>query len=518
MITIKRAILSVSDKTGILDLAKALVESGAEIISTGGTAKTLREAKIPVTEVSDVTAFPEMLDGRVKTLHPKIFAGILFRREVPEHRKEVEKEGVKPVDLVCVNLYPFEKVVAKKETSLETAIENIDIGGPSLLRAAAKNSSDVVVLSDPNQYPAIINELKTKKGRVSKEIARQLGAAVFAKTSMYDAVISLYLNQEKETPAFPARISLLLEKIADLRYGENPHQKAGLYREKSFRSEIGLLVDAEQLQGKELSYNNYLDLEAALSLVRELDPEAAVIVKHNNPCGVALGPDILTAFQKARACDPVSAFGGIVALNRPVAEDTAVEIITGFVECVIAPEYSEAALSAFKKKPDIRVLRLSWPKKEGGKFDFRKVGGGFLVQDVDATLFSELKIVSAKSPDAAQLEEMKFAYLVAKYTKSNAIILVKGGQTIGIGAGQMSRVDSARIAVSKAKDFGFDIAGAAVASDAFFPFSDALEIVAKEGAVSVIHPGGSKKDSDVLATAEKYGMIMVMAGQRHFRH
>ena len=518
MIMVKRAVLSVSDKTGILDLAKALVECGAEIISTGGTAKTLREANIPVTEVSDVTSFPEMLDGRVKTLHPKIFAGILFRREIPEHRKQIEKEAVKPIDLVCVNLYPFEKVVAKKETDLETAIENIDIGGPSLLRAAAKNSSDVVVLSDPDQYPAIINELKIKKGKVSKETARQLGAAVFARTSTYDKVISLYLNKEKEAPAFPGRISLLLEKVADLRYGENPHQKAGLYREKSFRSETGLLIDAEQLQGKELSYNNYLDLEAAFSLVRELDPEAAVIVKHNNPCGVALGPDILTAFKKARSCDPVSAFGGIVALNRPVDEETASEIITGFVECIIAPEYSKAALDIFKKKPDIRVLRLNWPKKEGGKFDFRKVGGGFLVQDVDASLFSELKVVSAKSPDAVQLEEMKFAYLVAKYTKSNAIVLVKGGQTIGIGAGQTSRVDSARIAVFRAKDFGFDVAGAAVASDAFFPFPDALEVVAKEGAASVIHPGGSKKDAAVLATAEKYGMIMVMAGQRHFRH
>jgi len=518
MIKIKRALLSVSDKTGIVDLGKVLVEFGTEIVSTGGTAKVLREAGVPVREVSEVTSFPEMLAGRVKTLHPKIFAGILYRRSLSKDSQEIANEGIKPIDLVAVNLYPFEKVVSQKDVDQQEAIENIDIGGPSLLRAAAKNSSDVVVLSDPSQYPLVIDTLRKNKGQIPKEMALELGRAVFAQTAIYDAVISLYLNKERKVTEFPKKILLVLEKVAGLRYGENPHQKASLYREKGFWPQpSGLLTEAEKLQGKELSFNNYLDLEAAYGLAREFDQEAAVIVKHNNPCGVALGPNILTAFRKAKSCDPVSAFGGIVALNRPVDEETASEITTGFVECVLAPEYSKKALEVFHKKPDIRLLQVRWTKSISG-YDLRKISGGYLVQERDDSLFTELQVVSQQLPEVAQLEDLKFAFVVAKHTKSNAIVLAKDGQTIGIGAGQMSRLDSSRIAISKAKEFGFQIKGALAASDAFFPFPDALEVLAKEGVSGVIHPGGSKKDQEVLATADRYGMVMVLTGQRHFRH
>ncbi len=517
MVRIRRALISVSDKTGVIDLAKTLSELKVEIISTGGTAKILKEAKIPVTEVSELTGFPEMLGGRVKTLHPRIFAGVLFRRNVSEDKKEMEREGIGPIDLVAVNLYPFEKVVSAG-CDLETAIENIDIGGPSLLRAAAKNSRDVVVLSDPFQYPRVIEELKTRQGEVSRKLAQELGKAVFEKTSVYDAVISLYLNKEKETTDFPARLVFLLEKIGNLRYGENPHQKASFYREKSFRSQEGLLVKAEKLQGKELSFNNYLDLESALSLVREFEQDAAVVVKHNNPCGVALGPEISDAFRKAKSGDPVSAFGGIIALNRPVDEETARQITKGLVECIVAPEYSSGALLILNRKPDIRVLRLPWSSKKNGNRDVRKVSGGFLIQEADNSLFTELKIISTTQPSGTVLEDLKFSFTVAKHTKSNAIILVRNGQTIGIGAGQMSRLDSAKIAVSKAKEFGFEVKGSVAASDAFFPFPDALKVLADEGIIAVIHPGGSKKDEEILATAEKYGMVVVFTGQRHFRH
>ncbi|MFH0796408.1 MAG: bifunctional phosphoribosylaminoimidazolecarboxamide formyltransferase/IMP cyclohydrolase [Candidatus Omnitrophota bacterium] len=517
MIKVKRALISVSDKTGVVDLAKTLSELKVEIISTGGTAKALQEAKIPVTEVSELTEFPEMLGGRVKTLHPKVFAGVLFRRNVSEDKKEMERQGIGPIDLVAVNLYPFEKV-ASTGCDLETAIENIDIGGPSLLRAAAKNSRDVVVLSDPAQYPRVIEELKTNQGKVSRELAKELGIAVFEKTSVYDAVISLYLNREKETAFFPERLVFLLEKIGDLRYGENPHQKASFYREKSFRSQEGFLVNAGKVQGKELSFNNYLDLESALSLVREFEQDAAVVVKHNNPCGVALGPEISDAFRKAKSGDPVSAFGGIIALNRPVDEETARQITEGFVECVVAPEYSGGALSIFNRKSDIRVLRLPWSQKNKADRDVRKVSGGFLIQEADNSLFTGLKIMSTAQPSGTMLEDLKFAFTVAKHTKSNAIILVRNGQTIGIGAGQMSRLDSAKIAVAKAKEFGFEPKGAVAASDAFFPFPDALKVLADEGVIAVIQPGGSKKDEEILATAEKYGMVVVLTGQRHFRH
>ncbi|HNQ34864.1 MAG TPA: bifunctional phosphoribosylaminoimidazolecarboxamide formyltransferase/IMP cyclohydrolase [bacterium] len=518
MITIRRALLSVSDKAGIVDLARALAEHGTELVSTGGTAKALREVGLAVTEVSELTGFPEMLDGRVKTLHPKIFASLLHRRDLPDHLKQVAEAGIQPIDLVAVNLYPFEKVVGLG-CKPETAIENIDIGGPSLLRAAAKNGRDVVVLSDPGQYPQAIADLKANRGRISRGLAQQLAAAVFARTAAYDAIIHRYLSRESEPAAgFPPVLLFRLDKVGELRYGENPHQPAALYREEDFRDAPGRLVDAEKIQGKELSFNNYLDLEAAYRLVREFDQEAAVIVKHNNPCGVALGTDIAVAFRRARACDPVSAFGGIVALNRPVTEEAAREITTGFVECVIAPEYAPAALKQFQKKPAIRVLRLNWGRPAAGGLDLRPVGGGFLAQEPDASLYSELKVAGRREPTAAQLEDLKFAYTVAKHVKSNAIVLVRDGQTIGIGAGQMSRVDSARIAVSKAREFGFEIKEAAVASDAFFPFPDALEVTAEAGATSVIHPGGSKKDAEVLAAAEKHGMVMIMAGQRHFRH
>lgn len=517
MIRVRRALVSVSDKTGLPDLVRALVAHGVEIISTGGTAAALKKEGFPVTEVSEVTGFPEMLDGRVKTLHPRIFAGILFRRDQSGHVDQVTREKIAPVDMVVVNLYPFEKVVSAG-CSREQAIENIDIGGPSLLRAAAKNCEGVIVLSDPLQYQALVAEMEREKGRVSVETARALGAAVFEKTACYDLLISQYLAGEGPPAAFPERLPLLLEKKADLRYGENPHQRAALYRERSFRNEIGLLVDAEQLQGKELSYNNYLDLQAALGLAQEFEREAAVVVKHNNPCGTALGPDLVTAFRRARAGDPVSAFGGIIALNRPVDAETAREIIADFVECVIAPEFSREALAVFAGKKDLRLLRLPWDASRPGRQILRPVSGGFLRQDEDAELFEELRIAGRKEPSSDQLDDLRFAFTVAKHTKSNTIILARDGQTIGVGAGQMSRLDSAKIAVAKAREFGFAIKGAAAASDAFFPFPDALEILAREGIAAVIHPGGSRNDALVTAAAEKHGVAVVLSGRRHFLH
>lgn len=518
MITVKRALVSVSDKTGLVEFARALVARGVEIVSTGGTAAALKEANLPVTEVAAVTGFPEMLDGRVKTLHPRLFAGILFRRDHPGHRDQVKEADIPPVDMVVVNLYPFEQVVAGP-CDRAKAVENIDIGGPSLLRAAAKNSDGVAVVSDPDQYQPLLAEMEREKGRVTPETARALAAAAFARTARYDQLIALYLDGDQAADdQRPRQLSLLLEKKTDLRYGENPHQQAALYRERSFRGEIGLLVDAEPLQGKELSYNNYLDLDAALQLVREFEREAAVVVKHNNPCGTAQGTSLLEAFRRARAGDPVSAFGGIIALNRPVDEETAREITIDFVECVIAPAYSREALKVFARRRDLRVLRLPWHGPRPGQRILRAVDGGFLCQDADTTLYEELRIAGGREPSPAQLDDLRFALAVAKHTRSNAIILAREGQTIGVGAGQMSRLDAARIAVAKAREFGFDLKGAVAASDAFFPFPDALEVLGREGIAAVIHPGGSKNDAQVTTAAEKLGLAVVLSGQRHFRH
>lgn len=517
MIKIKRALVSVSDKTGLLNLVGVLDAHGVEIVSTGGTAAAIEKAGYKVTTVDQVTGFPEMLDGRVKTLHPRIFGGILFRRDKPEHAAQVEKAGIGAFDLVVVNLYPFERVVSG-ECDQATAIENIDIGGPSLLRAAAKNGQSVVVLSDPSQYAVFTRELETGRGAVSPAFAARAAAAVFERTAAYDLVISLYLGRDARREPFPPRHLSLLEKVSDLRYGENPHQEAALYRERCFPPRECSLVNAEKIQGKELSYNNYLDLDAALRLAREFESAAAVVVKHNNPCGVAVGPDIASAFTRAKATDPVSAFGGIIALNRPVDEETAGAVTADFAECLIAPEYSRGALEVLARKPNLRVLRLPWREQGGDGCLLRQVNGGFLRQEIDSTLYEELKISSARQPDPEILEDLKFAWTVAKHTRSNAIVVARAGQVLGVGAGQMSRLDSARLAVDKAAGFKHDIRGAVAASDAFFPFPDALEVLAGAGVAAVIHPGGSMRDDEVLAAAEKHGMVLVLSGQRHFLH
>lgn len=521
------ALISVSDKTGVLELATALAAKGVKLLSTGGTAKLLADAGLAVTEVADMTGFPEMLDGRVKTLHPKVHGGLLARRDFPEHMQALKEHGIDTIDFLIVNLYPFEATVAKANCTLEDAIENIDIGGPAMVRSAAKNWQDVAVLTDASQYPAFIEELNSK-GEISRQTRFALSVAAFNRISNYDAAISDYLSsiaQDGSHMMFAAQSNGRFVKLQDLRYGENPHQQAAFYRD--LYPAPGSLVTAVQLQGKELSYNNIADSDAAWECVKSFEANACVIVKHANPCGVAVGVNALEAYSKAFKTDPTSAFGGIIAFNCPVDEAAAKAVSTQFVEVLIAPSYSDAALAVFQAKANVRVLQINLPA--GGKsawdkglnlMDVKRVGSGLLMQTADNHQLSllDLKVVSKAQPTTEQLQDLMFAWNVAKYVKSNAIVFCQGGMTMGVGAGQMSRLDSARIASIKAGHAGLSLSGTVVASDAFFPFRDGLDVVVDAGATAVIQPGGSMRDDEVIAAADERGVVMVYTGVRHFRH
>jgi phosphoribosylaminoimidazolecarboxamide formyltransferase/IMP cyclohydrolase len=516
------ALISVSDKTGIVELAKALHALGVKLISTGGTAKLLAGEGLPVTEVAEVTGFPEMLDGRVKTLHPKVHGGLLARRDVPEHMQALKAHGIDTIDLLVVNLYPFEATVAKPGCTLEDAIENIDIGGPAMVRSAAKNWKDVGVLTDASQYGAVVEELKAG-GKLSDKTRFALAVAAFDRISDYDGAISDYLSSIQESGErglFPSHANGRFVKLQDLRYGENPHQQAAFYRD--LYPAPGSLVTGKQLEGKELSYNNIADADAAWECVKSFDAPACVIVKHANPCGVAVGKDSLEAYSKAFKTDSTSAFGGILAFNRTFDAAVANEVIKQFAEVILAPDFTPEALAIYKGRPNVRLLQIALPSGAAGRnaMDIKRVGSGLLMQTADnhELKLADLKVVTDKQPTQDELQDLLFAWTVAKYVKSNAIVFCKGGMTMGVGAGQMSRLDSARIASIKAQHAGLSLQGTVVASDAFFPFRDGLDVVVDAGATCVIQPGGSMRDAEVIAAANERGVAMVFSGVRHFRH
>jgi len=513
---IQRALVSVSKKDGLIDFVKGLSEMGVEILSTGGTAKLLKDNNIPVIQVSDYTGFPEIMDGRVKTLHPLIHGGLLGRRDNEKHLEEMKKHGIKPIDMVVVNLYPFEDTISKEGVKLDEAIENIDIGGPSMLRSSAKNFQDVAVVVNSDDYEDILAEMEENDGAISYDTKMKLSVKAFKHTARYDSLISKYLESKVEGEGFPSILNLQFEKITDLRYGENPHQKAAFYENIGLNK--GTLSKAKQLHGKELSYNNILDLNAALELVREFDETAAVIIKHTNPCGVAIGNNLVSAYREARETDPLSAFGGIIGFNKNVDEETAKEIASTFIEAVIAPDYDESALAILKEKKNIRLLKLSnFKEKTEKEYDLRNVSGGLLLQDKDSVTLNEdnLKVVTNRQPTEKEWSAMRFAWKVAKHVKSNAIIYATKNETVGIGAGQMSRVDSSKLAAMKANK---PIQGTAMASDAFFPFRDSVDEAAKVGGTAIIQPGGSVKDEEVIAAANEHNIAMVFTGIRHFKH
>jgi phosphoribosylaminoimidazolecarboxamide formyltransferase/IMP cyclohydrolase len=514
---VARALVSVSDKTGVLEFCRGLNQLGIELLSTGGTAKLLAEHNVPVTEVSDYTGFPEMMDGRVKTLHPKVHGGILGRRGIDD--TVMADSGIKPIDMVVVNLYPFEQTIANPDCDLETAIENIDIGGPTMIRAAAKNHDDVAIVVDPADYSAILAELQAE---VSLSHATRFNLALksFEHTARYDTAIATYLGKINNS-GFPDTLNLQFHRLQTMRYGENPHQNAAFYQEKN--PPVGSIAAAKQLQGKELSYNNIADADAALECVKAFPEQpACVIVKHANPCGVAISDDILGAYNLAYATDPTSAFGGIIAFNRELDEKTAAEIAARqFVEVIIAPAVSEGAKAALAKKQNVRVLECGyWDAINSAALDFKRVAGGLLVQDKDigSITAEDVKVVSQRAPSEQELADLLFAWRVAKFVKSNAIVYVKNGQTIGVGAGQMSRVYSAKIAGIKAADEGLEVPGSVMASDAFFPFRDGIDAAAAAGVTAVIHPGGSMRDQEVIDAANEHNIAMVLTGMRHFRH
>lgn len=538
----KRAIISVSDKSGVVEFARELVGLGFEVVSTGGTAKTLKEAGVPVTYISDVTGFPEILEGRVKTLHPSVHGGILARR-VPEHLAQLAENRIQPIDVVVVNLYPFRATIAKPGVTLEEAIENIDIGGPTMVRAAAKNYESVAVVVNPKRYPEVLNELK-ERGEVGSDLRFRLAVEAFTHTAQYDSAISAYLQQilqRERGTALPSQITQVVyatggwddpskvfkdipdkfllagDLVQELRYGENPHQRAAFYREPGAAG--ASVATARQLQGKDLSFNNIVDLEAAFSLVKEFDRPAAVIIKHTNPCGTAVGDNVAEAYIKAYNADPVSAFGGIVALNRPVDAATAGEMVKIFLEAVIAPGFDAESLEVFKAKENVRLLAAGdmAAGNAAGGFDLKKVSGGFLVQDLDIGSVppEEWKVVTDQKPSPEEMQELLFAWKVVKHVKSNAIVVTKGGVTLGVGAGQMNRVGSARIALEQA---GEGARGAVLASDAFFPFADTVEEAAKAGITAIVQPGGSLRDEESIEACNRHGIAMVFTGRRHFKH
>jgi len=520
------ALISVSDKTGVVELARALATLGVRLLSTGGTAKLLADAGVAVTEVAAHTGFAEMLDGRVKTLHPKIHGGLLARRDDVGHMAALEQHGIPTIDLLVVNLYPFEATVARADCTLADAIENIDIGGPAMVRSAAKNWNDVAVLTDPRQYSGVVAELK-QHGAVSRATRFALAVAAFDRIAQYDGAISDYLSSlpgpsegVPERREFPAQANGRFVKLQDLRYGENPHQRAAFYRDLA--PQPGSLVTARQLQGKELSYNNIADADAAWECVKSFDAPACVIVKHANPCGVAVAADGASAYANAFKTDPTSAFGGIIAFNVAVDRAAAELVAKQFVEVLIAPSYSAEALAVFAAKANTRVLEIALPGVGAGRnaHDLKRVGSGLLIQtaDNDDIVESDLQVVTRKAPTAGQTRDLLFAWQVARYVKSNAIVFCAGGMTLGVGAGQMSRIDSAKIASIKAEAAGLSLTGSAVASDAFFPFRDGLDVVVDAGAACVIQPGGSMRDDQVIAAADERGIAMVFTGVRHFRH
>jgi len=520
---VRRALLSVSDKTGLLELARALAARGVELLSTGGTAKAIREAGLPVKDVSDVTGFPEMMDGRVKTLHPMVHGGLLGRAGTDD--AVMAEHGIAPIDLLVLNLYPFESVTARADCTLAEAVENIDIGGPAMLRSAAKNFARVAVATDPSQYAGLLAELETNDGQLSAAQRFNLSVAAFNRVAQYDAAISNYLSAVGDSAQavpqraeYPAQMNSTFVKVMDLRYGENPHQSGAFYRD--LYPVPGTLATFRQLQGKELSYNNLADADAAWECVRQFDAPACVIVKHANPCGVAVGVACGDAYELAYATDPTSAFGGIIAFNRPLDAATAKAILDRqFVEVLIAPDYEPGALDYATRKANVRVLQI--PHGEGrNNHDSKRIGSGLLLQSADNRGMSadELKVVTRLAPTEAQLRDLLFAWRVAKYVKSNAIVYAKDNRTIGVGAGQMSRVYSARIAGIKAADAHLVVPGSVMASDAFFPFRDGIDAAAEAGIAAVIQPGGSMRDAEVIAAADEHGLAMVFTGVRHFRH
>ncbi len=518
MTTITRALISVSDKSGIVDFARSLHQQDVEILSTGGTARLLAQSGIPVIEVGDYTGFPEMMDGRVKTLHPKVHGGILGRRGTDE--AVMAEHGIPPIDMIVVNLYPFEATVANPECDLPTAIENIDIGGPTMLRAAAKNHAAVTVVTDAADYHRILEEMAANSGAVSDATRFDLAVKAFEHTARYDGAIANYLGTRTsgEVADFPRTLSLQLQQVQTMRYGENPHQKAAFFIEHNV-TEAGIAT-ARQLQGKALSYNNIADTDAALECVKQFDEgPACVIVKHANPCGVALGDNLLEAYERAYSTDPESAFGGIIAFNRELDGETAKAIVERqFVEVIIAPGISAAAAEVVSAKKNVRLLACGeWPE-QGARLDYKRVNGGLLVQDADLALHSELKVVTRRAPTEQEMVDLLFTWRVAKYVKSNAIVYGRNGMTIGVGAGQMSRINSARIAGIKAEHAGLEVPGSVMASDAFFPFRDGLDNAAAAGIAAVIQPGGSMRDEEVIAAADEHDIAMLFTGMRHFRH
>jgi phosphoribosylaminoimidazolecarboxamide formyltransferase / IMP cyclohydrolase len=524
MIRVRRALLSASNKEGLAEFAAGLLRLDVQLVSTGGTARLLRENGLPVTDVTEVTGFPEMLDGRVKTLHPRIHGGLLAIRGSPEHERQMTEHGILPIDLVAITLYPFETVTAKPDVCLPEAIENIDIGGPAMLRSAAKNFEAVAVILDPADYEPVLAEMQATQGSLSRTTRFALARKVFAHTARYDGLISAFLDRVElstDRPGgegFPRILAVRLEKLQDLRYGENPHQHAAFYRDLDAP---GGIAAARQLHGKELSYNNILDLHAAWDLVQEFDTPVVAIIKHTNPCGVATAPDLRSAYLRARATDPASAYGGIIGLNRPLDAGAAREIGTSFVEAIIAPAFDAEALDLLKEKKNLRLLALPSDfdhlTSVGNHYDMRRVSGGMLLQDQDGADVDPagIRVVTKRSPTAGENAALRFAWKVAKHVKSNAIVLASECATVGIGAGQMSRVDSAKLAVMKAN---FPTQGTALASDAFFPFRDGVDAAAAAGVTAIIQPGGSVRDEEVITAADEHGIAMLFTGVRHFRH
>jgi phosphoribosylaminoimidazolecarboxamide formyltransferase / IMP cyclohydrolase len=518
-VQVRRALLSVSDKHGIVELARGLAELGVELVSTGGTSRELASAGIPVRAIEDFTGFPEIMDGRVKTLHPRLYAGLLARRNEDEHLRAASEQGIEQVDLVCVNLYPFEQTVARGDASEEEVIENIDIGGPTMIRAAAKNSAFAAVLVDPSDYERVLSELRESEGRLSLSTRKQLAAKAFACTARYDAAISTWFASRGDSHGFPVSWRESYEKVSDLRYGENPHQQAAFYARAG--APTHLLAGVEQLHGKELSFNNLLDLSSARELVEEFDEPACAILKHNNPCGCAVAASGQEAYEHAFACDPESAYGGVIAVNRPIDLAFAEALDKQFIEVLLAPGYDAAALEALQVKKNVRLLELSdWPAPSL-ELESKPVIGGQLVQTHDAVAEKreQMHAMSAKQPSEQEWRDMLFAWVVCRHVRSNAIVLAAGGATIGIGAGQMSRVDAVRIAVQKAQAFRPDaLAGAALASDAYFPFPDGPQLAIDAGISAIIQPGGSVRDQLVVDAVDAADVAMVATGVRHFRH
>ncbi|MBI2114651.1 MAG: bifunctional phosphoribosylaminoimidazolecarboxamide formyltransferase/IMP cyclohydrolase [candidate division NC10 bacterium] len=530
MTRVRRALLSVSDKTGLIPFAAGLAGLGVDLVSTGGTARALREAGLRVTDVAEITGFPEMLDGRVKTLHPRIHGGLLGIRGNPGHEGQMAAQGIVPIDLVAITLYPFEATTARRDVPLAEAVENIDIGGPAMIRSAAKNFAAVAVIVDPQDYGSILDELKRNDGGLSRATRFGLARKAFAHTARYDALIAGFLETGELSAdgtwlstldsrlSFPHLLHVRLEKVQEVRYGENPHQRAAFYRDLALQ---GGIAAARQLQGKELSYNNLMDLHAAWELAQEWGEPVVAIIKHTNPCGVATAADLVQAYTRARDTDPVSAYGGVLGSNRPLDAATAREIASTFVEAVVAPGYTAEALGILKDRKNLRLLEMppaiSHEPSAMSGFEMRRVSGGMLVQDRDEVDLdpASLKVVTRRAPTDAEMRALRFAWRVAKHVKSNAIVLATEHATVGIGAGQMSRVDSARLARLKAN---FPTQGTALASDAFFPFRDGVDAAAEAGVTAVIEPGGSVRDAEIIAAADEHGMAMVFTGIRHFRH